>query len=85
MKILSSKMISIHKIYGYGNIAIEELLDIDISEKVHDTEEVINEKIRITLSVCYKTNGTSTQNAWFSQNSLFLLLETGKWRGDTDP
>ena len=40
-------MPSIHKIYGYGNIAIEELFDIDnfdISEKVHNTEEVINEK-----------------------------------------
>ena len=51
-------MPSIHEIYGYGNIAIEELFNIDISEKVHYTEEVINEineKISITLSVCYKT------------------------------
>ena len=31
------------------------LFDIDISEKVHNTEEVINEKISITLSVCFKT------------------------------
>ena len=55
MKILSSNMPSIHKIYGYGNIAIEEWFNIDTSEKVHNTEEVINEKISITLSVCYKT------------------------------
>ena len=55
MKILSSNMPSIHKIYGYGNIAIEELFNIDIYEKVHNTEGVINEKISITLSVCYKT------------------------------
>ena len=48
-------MPSIHKIYGYGNIAMEELFNIDISEKVHNTEEVINEKNSITLSVCYKT------------------------------
>ena len=43
MKILSSNMPSIHKIYGYGNIAIGELFNIDISEKVHNTEEEINE------------------------------------------
>ena len=55
MKILSSNMPSIHKIYEYGNIAIEELFNIDISEKVHNTEEVINEKNSITLSVRYKT------------------------------
>ena len=73
-------MPSIHQIYGYGNIAIEELFDINISEKVHKTEKVMNEKISITLSAAIR-NGTSTQNAWFSQNSLFLLFETGKWRG----
>ena len=28
-----------------------------------------------------RRKGTSIQNAWFSQNSLILLLETGKWRG----
>ena len=55
MKILSNNMPSIHKIYEYGNIAIEELFDIDISEKVHNTEEMINDKISITLSFCYKT------------------------------
>ena len=38
-------MPSIHEIYENGNIAIEELFDIDISEKVYDTEEMINEKI----------------------------------------
>ena len=42
-------MPSIHKTYEYGNVAIEELFDIDISEKVHNTEEMINEKISITL------------------------------------
>ena len=56
MKILSNNMPSIHNRYEYGNIAIEELFDIDISEKVHNsTEEIINEKISITLSFCYKT------------------------------
>ena len=54
MKILSNNMPSIHKIYEYGNIAIEELFDIDISEKVHNTEEMINDTISITLSFCYK-------------------------------
>ena len=55
MKILSNNMPSIHKIYEYGNIAIEELFDSDISEKVHNTEEMINDTISITLSFCYKT------------------------------
>ena len=55
MKILSTNMPSIHKIYEYGNIAIEELFDIDIPEKVHNTEEMTNEQISITLSFCYKT------------------------------
>ena len=55
MKIISNNMPSIHKIYKYGNIAIEELFDIDISEKVHNTEEIIIEQISITLSFCYKT------------------------------
>ena len=41
MKILSNNMPSIHKIYEYGNIAIEELLDIDISEKVRNTPEKV--------------------------------------------
>ena len=50
-----NNMPSMHKIYEYGNIAIEELFVIDISEKVHNTEEMINEKISITLSFCYKT------------------------------
>ena len=54
MKILSNNMPSIHKIYEYGNIAIEELFDIG-----------------------------STQNARFSQNSLFLLFKTGKCIGDS--
>ena len=62
---------------------MEELFDIDISEKVHNTEEVINEKIASLYPSATRRNGTSTQNAWFSQNSLILLLETGKWRGDS--
>ena len=36
MKILSNNMPSIHKIW---KIAIEELFDINISEKVHNTEQ----------------------------------------------
>ena len=55
MKILSNNMPSIHEIYEYGNIAIEELFDIDISEKVHNTEEMINEKSSITFYFCFKT------------------------------
>ena len=38
-------MPSIHKIYEYGNIATEELFDIDISEKVHNTEEMIKQNL----------------------------------------
>ena len=37
------------------NMEIEELFGIDISENVHNTEEMMNEKISITLSFCYKT------------------------------
>ena len=55
MKLFSNNMPSIHKIFEYGNIAIEELFDNDISEKGHNTEQMINEKLSITLSFCYKT------------------------------
>ena len=44
MKILSNNMPSIHEIYEYGNIAIDESSDINISEKVHNTEEMIKLK-----------------------------------------
>ena len=64
MKILTNNMPSIHKIYEYGNIAIEELFDIDISEKVHNsTEEMINEKLASLFPYATRRNGSCTQNA----------------------
>ena len=46
-----------------GNKAIEELLDTDISEKVHNTEEMINEKLASLFPSATRRNGSSTQNA----------------------
>ena len=54
MKILSNNMSSPHKIYEYGNIAKEESFVINISGKstyIHRKKS--NEKISITLSICY--------------------------------
>ena len=55
MKIRSNNMPSIHKIYEYGNIAIEELFDIDNFLCIMYFFRNINENIIITLSFCYKT------------------------------
>ena len=40
IKILCNNLPSRHNIYEYGNIAIEEIFDINISEKVY-TQEMI--------------------------------------------
>ena len=63
MKILSSNMPSIHKVYGYGNIAIEELFNIDISEKVHNTEEVIMKTLASLYPSATRRYGSTTQDA----------------------
>ena len=56
-------MPSIHKIYGYGNIAIEELFNIDISEKVHNTEEVIMKILASLYLSATRRHGSTTQDA----------------------